>query len=291
MKNIHVLPTDKPSRLFYLASNLHLEQGQLISPKNYQHIYITSDEEIKEGDYYITPNNTILKALGSMLINVEDYKKIILTTDQDLIKDGVQAIPDEFLEWFVKNPSCEFVEVKLDSYLMPLGGERRWFYKITIPKEEPKQEYEYIGECKGNNDDGCFMNSSGHNCGCYTRKLIKQETLEEICSLCETNVLIDGICKECTELICKPFSVIEKQETLEEAKDLNYWKNNVEENYITTPISVLRYISELEERRYSEEEVLNITQQLRIKLKSGVLKWQDDFEFDLEEWFEQFKKK
>jgi hypothetical protein len=36
--------------------------------------------------------------------------KIILTTDQDLIKDGVQAIDDEFLEWFVKNPSCEEVE-------------------------------------------------------------------------------------------------------------------------------------------------------------------------------------
>ena len=46
-----------------------------------------------------------------------------------------------------------------------------------------------------------------------------------------------------------------------------------------------------QERSYSEEEVLNITQQLRIKLKSGVLKWQDDFEFDLEKWFEQFKKK
>ena len=46
-----------------------------------------------------------------------------------------------------------------------------------------------------------------------------------------------------------------------------------------------------QERSYSEEEILNITQQLRIKLKSGILKWQDDFEFDLEEWFEQFKKK
>ena len=45
-----------------------------------------------------------------------------------------------------------------------------------------------------------------------------------------------------------------------------------------------------QERSYSEEEVLNITQQLRIKLKSGVLKWQDDFEFDLDKWFKQFKK-
>ena len=46
-----------------------------------------------------------------------------------------------------------------------------------------------------------------------------------------------------------------------------------------------------QERRYSEEEVYNITQQLRLQLKAGVLKWQDDFEFDLEKWLEQFKKK
>lgn len=32
-----------------------------------------------------------------------------------------------------------------------------------------------------------------------------------------------------------------------ENKDLEYYKKNAEENYITTPISVLRYISELEE--------------------------------------------
>lgn len=29
-------------------------------------------------------------------------------------------------------------------------------------------------------------------------------------------------------------------------KDLNYWKNNAEEDYIKTPISVLKYITELE---------------------------------------------
>ena len=31
-------------------------------------------------------------------------------------------------------------------------------------------------------------------------------------------------------------------------KDLEYWKKNAEEDYITTPISVLRYITELEKR-------------------------------------------
>lgn len=30
------------------------------------------------------------------------------------------------------------------------------------------------------------------------------------------------------------------------AEDQNYWKANAEEDYINTPISVLKYISELE---------------------------------------------
>lgn len=34
---------------------------------------------------------------------------------------------------------------------------------------------------------------------------------------------------------------------MENTKDLNYYKNNCEEDYINTPISVLRYITELEQ--------------------------------------------
>jgi hypothetical protein len=81
----------------------------------------------------------------------EDCKKIILTTDQDLIKDGVQAIDDEFLNWFVKNPSCEEVEIDYGFFtpsgkkVDPMGilqnhSKCVWIYKIIYPKEEPKQE-------------------------------------------------------------------------------------------------------------------------------------------------------
>lgn len=34
---------------------------------------------------------------------------------------------------------------------------------------------------------------------------------------------------------------------MESTKDLNYYKNNCKEDYINTPISVLRYITELEQ--------------------------------------------
>jgi hypothetical protein len=39
-----------------------------------------------------------------------------------------------------------------------------------------------------------------------------------------------------------------KCEPVEVVKDLEYWRLNAEEDYITTPISVLRYIGELEKK-------------------------------------------
>lgn len=65
-----------------------------------QHIYITSDEEIKFNDY-ITDGYFVWqwKDDSSLL----GRKKIILTTDKYLTKDGVQAIDDDYLEWFVNN--------------------------------------------------------------------------------------------------------------------------------------------------------------------------------------------
>jgi hypothetical protein len=29
---------------------------------------------------------------------------------------------------------------------------------------------EYVGKCDGNNDNGCFQDSSGHNCGCFNKQ-------------------------------------------------------------------------------------------------------------------------
>ena len=63
------------------------------------------------------------------------FKKIILTTDGDLIKDGVQAPDDEFLQWFVENPSCEEAKVEITeiSCIIPNFGDVDK-YRITIPK-------------------------------------------------------------------------------------------------------------------------------------------------------------
>ena len=141
MKNIHLLPTEKASRLGYLTKkgkevfkDLRLfdkPMPNILDSEN-QHIYITSDEEIKVGEYVIDlENNEVFISLGK--IGVNNYiKKIILTTDQDLITDSVQGIGDEFLEWFIKNPSCE--EAQVDKFI----SGRYFVTNPIIPQEDSK---------------------------------------------------------------------------------------------------------------------------------------------------------
>jgi len=137
MKNIHLLPTEKPSRLVRIYSDsernnftLKLDAEVNDSFKEYVNIYITYNEKIKDDWCYDEYNKAVFKNTGAGTPGAS--KKITLTTDQDLISDGVQAIDDEFLEWFVKNPSCRFVEVSHQLHKdEPL-------YRISIPQEEPK---------------------------------------------------------------------------------------------------------------------------------------------------------
>ena len=149
MRNIFVLPTDKPSRLakhsscsFHIVENNAHKKG-LYNMTN-QYIYITNDEAIKEGDWYFNHRiKKILKCNSSNInaVNLFGVKKVILTTDPNLIKDGVQELDDEFLEWFIKNPSCEWVDVKSESsrkFGMWKPECYPQIYKIIIPKEEPK---------------------------------------------------------------------------------------------------------------------------------------------------------
>jgi len=212
MKNIHLLPTDKPSRLYEdvdcdlrLGYDFIVRQGMLQN----QHIYITSDEEIKERDYIISlvddeSFEMVWKCDESQIKNIIDFdlefKKIILTTDQDLIKDGVQSIDDTFLEWFVKNPSCEKVDVNDwldDNGNIAFGGDKRYqicnhiYDKIIIPQEELKQIKCYCGhtitcDCSlleepKQNCKHCKQSISKYGCACAKQKEEpKQETLEEV---------------------------------------------------------------------------------------------------------------
>ena len=151
MKNIHVLPTDKPSRLFMddKTTNIYLSLENNLF-KNGLNIYITSDEEIKEGDWFYQGFDSIIHKCYKLTDNYviadkpSDYpkkicKKIILTTDQELIKDGVQAIDDEFLKNGLNNLKRNKImktNKKARVYNSPIVDS----ILSNIPKEEPKQE-------------------------------------------------------------------------------------------------------------------------------------------------------
>ena len=151
MKNLYMLPNSQQSKKgdIVVWNGLKIWDGIGNTPHHNQNIYITNSEKPKEGDWAISPD-------GFPLIFGYDWqakwskeeilksKKIILTDNKDLIKDGVQAIDDEFLQWFVKNPSCEVVSVKCqhidefgnyidDSFHSVTDS---YLYKIIITKEE-----------------------------------------------------------------------------------------------------------------------------------------------------------
>jgi hypothetical protein len=154
MKNIHILPTDKPSRLIIystLLNEFRLLDEPIDDWKHKRHIYITSNEDPKNKDYYWDENKLKVKryfedreSFPSLLHRF----KVILTTDPKLIADGVQAIDDEFIQWFVKNPSCEEVEVQKEQINNKPGSSYTtitiYKYKIITSQEEPKQHVEYI---------------------------------------------------------------------------------------------------------------------------------------------------
>ena len=326
MKNIHILPTDKPSRLysFYglledlsygktftfankeiakinLYKNLKDYQKKLIEANwKSENIYITSDEEIKEGDYYLTKTNDVLQAQKPERAYEPTGKKIILTTDQDLISKtcvhnfvnvlndafkctkckkevlrseitisdtihSVQAIDDEFLEWFVKNPSCKEVEIKQHFIDFKTIGKYVKEYIIIIPKEEPN-----------------IVVRDSIDYGNHYHKLLDIQHEGKELSIKE---VMEG------RSSAYDFIDFDKQETLEEKKP--YWELLDKKAEVNNTIDLDAYAIGVEDgikwqaerRMYSEEDmkkafIAGFTPKITTTLNDSFNKW-----------FEQFKKK
>jgi hypothetical protein len=327
MKNIHVLPTDKPSRLvsfegttsiqgitksktvYKLLGGIHsLEQIRQIgyTPNN---IYITSDVEIKEGDWFIHKTNAdcslhkcIDRPAKQNVIgdNNIDYflgfcKKIILTTDRDLIKDGVQAIDDEFLKWFVKNSSYEEVGIDLipvnefGSHVTVGGyGFDKFIYKIIIPKEEPKQEWnptqgeEVWIKVFSNWSKGTYI---GYDVVKQTH-IVREEEKGGGNLFSSTEVLPYTEAAKKEERIFN-VSMMKQETTLEEAALKLYPKlisdpYNPDEDLMAEERNIFIAGAKWQaEKSYTKEEVI------------AFVKWTYDYKADInrvEEWLEQFKK-
>jgi hypothetical protein len=233
-KNIFLIQTNKPSRLIrnekgIILSNDTISKYLHLIQAKYCNIYITSDEEIKVGDWVINLNSPYAHKELCRIDNqleLERYakktsnncKKIILTTDQDLIKKGVQDIVSHFLEWFINNPSCEEVEIKLIEQI-PSGVNFGMFgndepptelvYKIIIPKKN-------FTKITNNGDGTITLSPNDPN---YNKIIIPQEEPKEF-DIRELNRLDDiEIEKMSNNWATMSQQIKPKLETLEEAAE------------------------------------------------------------------------
>ena len=296
MKNVHILATDKPSRLGYLTkkgkqvfNDLRLfdrVMPNILDSEN-QHLYITNDEKIKEGDWLLSKEGIVHNNWGW---NFGD-KKIILTTDEDLINDGIQAIDDEFLEWFVKNPSCEKVEVKTryvhyyktgETFISlsktPEFSSRNMQcikieprYEIIIPIVEPKQEkltYTESAKKEERISNSIMMKR-------------KQETLEEVAERYGIQIYKGKMEKEFDKKCIT--------ETLEEAAE-RLWLDSTSQ--LTSKNSFIQGAKWQQEQMYSEEDLISFAHfYFREEFNSTMQNSNKSTDEILQEWFNQFKKK
>ena len=264
MKNLHLLPTEKPSKLVKIYNDVNRETFTLKlnvevndSFKEYVNVYITSDEEIKDvrphkGKWHLEKEN-ILNKFPDYLTDLSECKLVIMTTDQDLIKDGVQAIDDEFLEWFVKNPSCEEVKV-VDVRSLGVYGSY-YPYKINISKEESTF---YTKKCKCMIfEPNCFTGMC-KNCGGILKEETKPKTMLESLQEYLKNTPKEKVLEEAAE---------KYSENWEEITGLDY------ENTVPSEVNKLDFINgakwqqEQNKNLYSEEDLLNFGAFVRIEDK------------------------
>jgi hypothetical protein len=132
---------------------------------------------------------------------------------------------------------------------------------------ENKDKIILEGECKGNNDNGCFMESPGHDCGCFKR--IQQEEPKQETTGKKFYESADAVI------------TVSKQETFEEVA--NNWIKNTSE-FLSVKNGFVAGAKWQARRMYSEEEVYHILCEHTAFLFG-------EGKSTLSEWFEQYKKK
>ena len=185
MKNIHIISTDKPSRLYKTGNFLLLDSKSM--PNNTletinQNIYITSDGEIKDGDWFlpkghITPHklkgfnkiNGVLESYNGLCYDISKCKKIILTTDQDLISNGIEQISEDVLLKIVEHVnSGKNIESFDECYAKPKQEQDKKMYseeEVYNIVEQAIKNYDknQLGFSDGGFSDGGVSNPIYYN--------------------------------------------------------------------------------------------------------------------------------
>ena len=102
-----ILPTNQQTKYLMVYSDVEKTKGKLIlnglkndEYKEYQHLYIISDDEIKEDDWYY--DNVVLQIRqwkSFMIYNKLQHKKVIATTDTSL---GLPQPSKQFIKKYIE---------------------------------------------------------------------------------------------------------------------------------------------------------------------------------------------
>lgn len=133
-RNVVMLPTNEkavekedivlnyPHSMFIATNNMR-PNSLIADYYKSQHLYITSDKEIKEGDWCIQNDNYLCKITCNQDRTQQGLKKIIATTDKSL---GLPTVSDGFIKKFIErynagNPITE-VMVEYEEYPITTYG-------------------------------------------------------------------------------------------------------------------------------------------------------------------------
>ena len=199
-----MLPTNQQTKYLMVYSDVEKTKGKLIlnglkndEYKEYQHLYIISDDEIKEDDYYILFTDkalTVLRCTGD-----GDYfncKKIIATTDESLhipfVTPGNEEL--EIYEYSIlPKPSDSFISKYIEEY-----NKGNVITDVLVEYEDiiynPEKEREYQSNDRINLED-CdkqFRLKINPKDNTITIKKVKDSwNREEVIELCK-QAFIDG---------------------------------------------------------------------------------------------------
>lgn len=141
MKNTYILTTKGQSMLHFAKEKMFITSDRPIGETELysstpQYVYIVVDDQILVYDFvYDTYRNQILPVpdgenMKFFNLSKNRYKKIAITNDLDLIREGVREVTKSFLDWIARN-SETYDFVKLEGVYTK--GEHSTEYTIIEP--------------------------------------------------------------------------------------------------------------------------------------------------------------